>query len=657
MKKLITLLCLATAMTYGQDHCRTSQWTTPSYCGGFYADATWLYLKSCQTDGDFQTGTFLTLTETPPTLGNLHAVVQQAEPDYKSAFRGTLGYYVPCSNMDLSLSYFYYDPDGSTSLSRDGIIEADGFEFFQSFLGGAWAEMDGSIKEEIQQGDLLAGWQFHINKCFSFHPFAGVTFAKVRRDLNVSYLNEVLDIEDPNANVVSYQNSDYAGAGPVVGADFSYKLFSCLQLDARIGGGLLLGQIESVTDSTSLLEDIPGAFYTHQKYLRAVPMMNARLGITLQPECSFCNMGFALRAGYETDYYFKAVDRYNPDNGYIINDEPYPVRFSSNVSLSGPYVELSIFNTNTRKEEPCLCEPHFDDIFCGFYGEVKNLWLKPLANNDDLVYATLSKPGGVVENVKNDLDYHWAGLAKLGYRNCDDVDVSISYFHFDHDGYDVVEAGITEEIFSIDASGNPSVAYEEASSRVEYQLNQIDLQAGKCFSYCGKAKLLLSGGVRFAQLERTRYDSYDGGEPATNFEQKNNKLESRYSGAGPFVRFDPSYQICDSLQLTGFASFSFLVGEMRSTLDQVSVGTDTSTSNTLRFPYTCWVVPVIDLGAGVSFSCDVGCGTLIVEAGYQFSDYFRSVNQIYPVFLTGLNQYSSDFRLHGPYVTVKLANF
>lgn len=153
------------------------------------------------------------------------------------------------------------------------------------------------------------------------------------------------------------------------------------------------------------------------------------------------------------------------------------------------------------------------------------------------------------------------------------------------------------------------------------------------------------------------HNAYDGGVPDINFETKQNKLQSRYSGVGPFVRMDPSYHICNSLQLTGFASFSFLVGEMRSTLDQVSSGTVTSTSNTLRFPYTCWVVPVIDLGAGFSFNCDVGCGTLIVEAGYQFSDYFRSVNQIYPVFLTGLNEYSSDFRLHGPYVTVKLANF
>ncbi len=119
----------------------------------------------------------------------------------------------------------------------------------------------------------------------------------------------------------------------------------------------------------------------------------------------------------------------------------------------------------------------------------------------------------------------------------------------------------------------------------------------------------------------------------------------------------PQYPLCGNLELTGYFSTSLLMGRLKPTLDQVNEGTIGESSNTLRTPKSRWVVPIVDVSAGLSYRfCLFSKINVKIEAGYQFSEYFKAINLVFPVFLTGLEQNNSDLKLHGPYLTIKFGS-
>lgn len=654
LRWLIYGICVFSQLNAG-DCCRQTTMTAPKYCGGFFGDLTWLYLQTAPTDGDFEVGTLLTLSDDP---NNLSTILQELEPDAKSAFRANIGYQLPCTNCDFSLSYFYYHP--SDSIAQTNL---DANQFTQNFLGGSYATLEGWGRQRINQVDFTAGKRFIVDRRLNLHPYVGWTYADISRKMNVRFTNFIsADLVDLSALLTGTEKSKYWGIGPVIGTDFSYDLFGCLSLEGKFGGGILFGEVRSKLDSESQLVNDDRTFNAKDSYCRAAALINSQLALVFRPKCYIKNMGLELKIGYESDYYFKTLDRIDPFNGYVLNNNPFPVKTSGNLGLGGPFIQLSLVDIGDQNSDSFDTRsiPHFDDLFCAFYGEVTGTWLKAVPNNNDLVYATLDKSNGSVENQAADVGHSWNGRYKIGYRNQCDLDFNVGYFHFNDKNSTSVTAGEGESIKSVNSSGPVFSVYSFADSKVEYDLDQVDLMAGKCFSPVCRSQLLLSFGVRYANLKRTLHNNFLGGEPEFGSESKFQVVESNYYGVGPIIALDPTFLCSKNLRLTAHFSTAFLMGKLKMSIDQENQGSVSAlaSSYTLRSPWARLLVPVVDVRAGLNYQCCFPCGgTLNIEVGYQFTDYFRAINHLEPLFLTGLQQSDSDLKLHGPYISLKLANF
>ena len=645
---LLRLLTLTPLYALDDIDCgkNTTVITSPEYRGGLYGGFTWLYLKSMPTDGDLQTGTFLTLT-TPP---NLFARLQQLQSKPSNAFRVNLGYNIPCTSYNSDFTYFHYKGSDNGQIKNIKLNQ-----FTQSFLGGAYSTLDSCEDQRINMANALIGKRFIIDQHLMLHPYFGLGYANVIRNLNVTFTGLIDAPPSVTSSTLNgLEKSKYWGLGPVFGSNFSFPIFNCFSLQGTFGGGVLLGNITSSIDAVEMNVEndmtITNTFIAGECNFRAMPYITSQLAFAFyrNNNCFDCE----VKVGYEIDYFFNVIDRINPFDGFVINPNPFPVKQTSHLSLGGPFVKLSIWPSDNSYYNYCNCNnycAHAGNYHCGFYGEYTSLWLDPVSNNDDLVFATLG-----TEKQQARFNYSWNQMVKLGYQTLNDLDFHATYFRFKDQSSARIMAENGVRINSVNASGNASVTYSEAKSEVEFKLNQVEFLTGKCFSPLCRLELLVSSGLRYASLKRTIQNQYTGGIPPLNFESKFNCLQSKFQGAGFVFAMQLDYALYKSLELTGYLSTSLLMGRMKSTLDQVNEGTLGNSSNTLRTPKTRWVVPIVDANAGLRYNaCIYPEVNLQLEAGYRFSEYFKAINLVFPNFLTGLEQNNSDLKLHGPYLSIR----
>ncbi len=652
MSGLVGLLTFAPLFASDDIDCceNTTVITSPKYCGEFYGSFSWLYLLSMPTDGDLQTGTFLTLTVPP----NLFACLQQLQSKPSHAFRTNLGYNIPCTSCNVDLTYFHYKGSDTGQIKN---IQLN--QFTQSFLGGAYSSLDSCEEQKINRANAVFAKRYFIDDCLLVQPYLGIGYGNVVRDLCVTFtglIDSPPSVTDSTLNGVL--QSKYWGLGPVFGSNFSYPIFKCISFQGTFGGGVLLGNINSCIDAVEMNVQndmaITSTFAAADCNFRAVPFINSQLAFAFHPALKNNCLDCELKVGYEIDYYFNAVDRINPFNGFVINQNSFPVKKTSHLGLGGPFIKLLLRGSDTSYYTYCGCDyNHNNCCSLGFYGEFTSSWLKSVSNNDDLVFATIGTENECEIKHQTCFNFSWNGTGKLGYKTEHDLDFHITYFRFTDQSSACVMAEDGARITSVNASGDDMVTYSQAQSQVEYNLNQVEFLAGKYFYPFCRLELLLSSGLRFASLDRSIQNQYTGGIPPFGFESKFNCLQSKFRGAGPVFVMEPEVCFCGNLALTGYFSTSLLMGRLKSTLDQVNEGTVAGSSNTLRTPKTRWVVPVVDASAGLSYNfCLFSKLNVKLEAGYQFSEYFKAINLVFPNFLTGLEQNNSDLKLHGPYLTL-----
>jgi len=624
--------------------------TSPEYCGKLYGSFTSVNLNALPTDGDLETGTLITLT-TPP---NLFARLQQLQSEHTNALRVGLGYNIPCTNYNVDLTYFHYI---GSDLNQIRNIQLN--QLIQSFLGGAYSTLTAWEAQKINLVNALLGKRCIIDEQLILQSYIGLSYGDIFRDLNVTF-TDLIDAPPKvtDSRLDGVEKSEYWGVGPIFGSNFSYPISPCISLQGTFDGGVLWGRIRSSIDAIeeNIENEMPviNTFKDSQRNYKTVPFINSQLAIAFHPASQDHYLDWELKVGYELDYYFSAVDRINPFNGFVINQDPVPVKQSSHLGLGGPFIKLLIRESDYNYYS-YLSDCHTDlcNYFCGVYGDFTSSWLKPVSDNDDLVYAVLATDNGNEKKQQARFNHSWNGTYKLGYQTSNNLDFHCAFFRFKDQSVTKVMASDSERINSVNASGSASVTYGAAQSKVKYSLNQVDFLAGKRFFPFCDLEMLLSAGLRYASLKRNIWNQYTGGIPPIEFESKRNHLKSDFDGTGLVFAMEPTYVLCDNLQLTGYFSTSLLMGRLKSTLDQVNNGTDGASSNTLRTPSTKWIVPVVDANAGLSYHfCLFSQIDAKIEAGYQFAQYFKAINLVFPNFLTGLQQNNSDLRLHGPYLTI-----
>jgi len=607
--------------------------------GEVYGGISWLYLQPMVSDSDFQYGTHLTLTDAP---ANLNAHVLDLTPSYQSGVRANLGYQFPCTFRNLNLTYFYF---GSSDQNFLGDLPIN--QFTQNFLGGNFTTAFASECQRLHMLDLTVGEEYGSGSCIEWSPFGGVRLLHFRRDLDVQFTD--LRLNHFPSSLMGELESRFWGLGPYAGTGFRVPLGCNFSLTGQLGVGVLFGHIDSKIDSVSERQ-ITQSFRASDCFKRVAPVINSNLAVAYTRPV--CDSLLEVSLGWETDYFFNVVNRVEPFEGYVNNPQTFPVSQSSSVGLGGPLLTVSLLPGCGSPRSVCPC----NEICCesgGFYGRVQDSWVQPCPNEGDLDYAVLNTGGQPDQTISVDPSHTWWGTYQLGYLACNGVDFRAGYSHLNSSDASSIVAGQNQSLSTISASGNTSVVYSSARSMVDYNLNQIDLSAGRELCY-----LTPYMGLRWMRLERTQHKNYEGGVPDTNFETITNKLISTYWGVGPLFGVEPHYCIWRNWSLVGNVDLALLVGKIRASVDQQNQGTVDSSSNTLRADPRQVLVPVVDVKAGARYTfCLCGDVLLDLEIGYLFTDYFRAIDLVFPNFLTGLNQTNSDLKFHGPYVALKVSQF
>lgn len=620
------------------EHC--TEISMPCYSGGFYGGASWIYLQATHSDGDLEFGSLITPTR------NFTAHLLQTKPDYKSGYQLNLGYEFGCTNQNLDARFFSIDSSASNSAQT-----TEDIQLIQNFLGANFGRAKGASTSKIRDLAVTYGLEYIIDHCLTIHPYLGVGFADIRRTLDVSYDDEGRGFGDGVLD--GKEKSKYWGVGPVIGWDMSLPLFCNLSLSGRFGTGVLFGTTKSSLDSTSFFMGASNAFFAKDSSDRAVTLLNGDVSLSyLQPLCGG-RYGLELELGYRADYYFKPINRINPFLGYVVNTNPFPVDQPGNIGLHGPYITLTF-----TQGDPCNCVDLCSNSFCdgcdcsGLHFNFTSAWLEPCPTGNDLTYALVQSDNFVSVHRVNP-DSVWTGRYELSYQFESTWDITANYFHLNSKDTSKTTAGSNQAISSINASGAAEVVYTDAQSKVKYDLDQVDASIGKSIQAFCPLNLHGSLGVRWLDLKRTQDKVYSGGSPPLQTQTKTPFLKSTFCGVGPSFGLDPKLPLFWGLSIKGETNASLLIGNLKAIQNQDNFGTLVAeSSNDLDTPKTPAIVPVVDARGGLRYDWQCSCVGFEIEVGYQFTEYYRAVNLLFPNFLTGLNQTNSNLRLTGPYLDV-----
>jgi hypothetical protein len=339
----------------------------------------------------------------------------------------------------------------------------------------------------------------------------------------------------------------------------------------------------------------------------------------------------------------------------------------------------------------------------GFAVGVTGFYLQPSDSNGDLDYASsnvnnnsiagTAAPAFTNVNLHNvNPGYDWGWGVNVGYifPNTGN-DVNLSYFNYRSDktsstsvaGFNFSGAGAGANIgnFILPVGLTPSNfdAYQTATAKVDYDLDQVDLTAGQFINVGCRLTLHPFAGLRWAQLDRKLTENYfapglTSGVGTLGSTLNNGTLslveKSDFDGIGPIAGLDASYYVDQGFGVVGHFDTGVLVGNIHSSTNEAMVGLNSVTVGSSTPPATFnatysassinRLVPVADAKLGVDWTYlfnNTENSDLTLEAGWQVNHYWNAVDRLTIVDGTGAaitGRKTSDFGTSGPYLNVTM---
>ena len=185
-------------------------------------------------------------------------------------------------------------------------------------------------KNNFDQVNAVFGQQINFSSRKSANIYAGMQYVDIR--LGNSYNNSVpVDSSPMISPVYNFQeNSSFDGFGPVVGADFAYKLGYGVSVLAGFKGSILYGS--SRADNAFEPVDTGVVFASTKGSKKAmVPGLEGKLGVDVSRKAGSGDL--TVEVGFQALNYFHAVSRFTTSTGINRSGD-------SSYSLAGPFIDL-----------------------------------------------------------------------------------------------------------------------------------------------------------------------------------------------------------------------------------------------------------------------------------------------------------------------------
>lgn len=242
------------------------------------------------------------------------------EFNWGSGFRVGSGYHIPCSSLDLDLSWTrFHHTTHSSAFATILIATALRGSVPDWVVGGSSALSQPATSDwqlNFDMIDLDCRLCAFSNDFFSFHPYLGIKGGVINQKQTIRYQN-FIDLgtsDDVNAQVDEF--SKFCGAGPKFGTSASFLFGDHFGIVGQAETALLYGSFDAPTKAQ--IEEPLGTFRGTKISFnenRCIPMLKVFLGVDWN--CYFfshCLVDFII--GYEAEYFWNT---WHSQNSYIEN--------------------------------------------------------------------------------------------------------------------------------------------------------------------------------------------------------------------------------------------------------------------------------------------------------------------------------------------------
>jgi hypothetical protein len=272
--------------------------------------------------------------------------VKVLKPRYNTGLRVHFGYIFPLTSNDISVNFTKYRESSNkyTTAPATGVIWTitngnfgTQTPFGQTFFPVLADRADANVKFDWQTHDLEFGKRVKFYNLMT-RFFVGVTYAKVKEDINIVYSDGITNFLFPLPTDVPldfiYQTNDFSGVGPRLGVAGDLSLGCGFSLVGLLATDLLLGNFDSNFTEVSIYGQTASLNPDRRK--RFVPALEGKLGVAYSVVLKNCSQ-VSLEVGYDTNTYFDVKDsmRFTDYTSAFIKQD-------QDISFDGPYVRLQV---------------------------------------------------------------------------------------------------------------------------------------------------------------------------------------------------------------------------------------------------------------------------------------------------------------------------
>jgi len=311
----------------------------------FFVGVEALWLQASDTNGDLD---YANLNVPPVSTGATNNSIQNIDPTYQWAWRIFAGWEYGAA-MDVSLSYFNLRNSDSDSVGVSPTGTAGVFPQNDPTAFGSYTDGSANVDTHIDQVDLTFGQKIRPIRCVTLHPFGGLRYARITRDLDASFTDGTLG----TTTVFDLDTSDdskFSGVGPIAGLDAMIDLGSGFKVVGHVDAGVMVGDMDDDFSSVRTATTTGGVVTTAETNVdadsntRVVPFIDTRLGVSYTYEMDN-DSALILELGYQASVYHDAIDKISVGSGsgttFAGGGTPEnPVRNTSSLGLNGPYLNL-----------------------------------------------------------------------------------------------------------------------------------------------------------------------------------------------------------------------------------------------------------------------------------------------------------------------------
>lgn len=332
----------------------------PQLPGGYVLGGSIFYLNHSPTNGDLNFASVDSILN-PNANNKFISKLANVDLGYDWGFAANIGYIFPNTGNDLNLSYFYMDSNSSNFITppQVGVIDELTDITFINSNGVPISNQTATGEHRITQVDLTGGQYINVGCRLRLHPVAGVRYADVERFFTLDEAAAAA-LTIPAVGTFDFLNtsdieedSDFRGAGPLIGMDASYYLGRGFGVIGHGDTAILMGGVGPVTNITSfntVTEEATGAItsalnsflFSARSVTRVVPVTDLKLGLDYTYTINNSNdSDLSLEIGYQSSEYFNVIDRMATVSNLLASPGLITKNSTSDLGLDGPYITLT----------------------------------------------------------------------------------------------------------------------------------------------------------------------------------------------------------------------------------------------------------------------------------------------------------------------------